>query len=51
MAKDKIYRQNSGAKAPRLMKLKNDFQLIDMERGCFIARFYTKDEYLRVLEE
>lgn len=34
-----------------LWKMENGFQLIDIDGGIFIARFYTRDDYLRVLED
>lgn len=34
-----------------LWKLENGFHLIDMDGVYFIARFYAKDDYFKVLEE
>lgn len=31
--------------------MENGFQFINVDGGPFIARFYTCDDYLRVLEE
>lgn len=31
--------------------MENGFHLIDIEGGFFIARFYSRDDYLHVLED
>lgn len=43
--------QNTISNINDLGKLDYGFQLINMEVGFFIARFYSGDDYLRVMKD